>query len=693
MVFDWKASLNPLYEHMTINADKRKISQVLRNLLSNSLKFTPSHGTITCIVSVMKRCAKDPNTTSFNNDARRSHASQISYDRDSTGKADASSTVIDMPAVAKFARNGSKETVLDSASRQPTASARVGSGLLSGVSSVVVSPRDRNSVGCGTPREVVAPSVIRQMSHSTPRCPSPGITTGGGTSFILRGRVSNSNSIGGDSTDATAGMNTNTTVLEDISQAAVRDLVADPKAIENLICRIEIHDTGVGISKKNIRKLFGKYVQFDPAKIQQGGGSGLGLWLSRSIVEHHGGNIGVRSSGFPGEGCVFYVDLPLHSVLPEENEKESVNTTADPNVLDIGHVNRLAVLKSTDIPVDHSSNNNPMSPVGMSKPLPGFLSVRSRGSSEAELLQEQNMLKFVTIQGNALLSAYEHNYSKTGHGRVSGSRPNLSVMPSRAPSLMCTPRNRSFSATPRAGVQVTPEFAPSEPIDLDEVTEKLRSSSHVMLAPIRKHIDGINGTVDMSDVNEGNSFSKEKEDSTTKRMIKLSNSKDILGSSSSFISTPSYSRTRQQIGGRSTMNVLVVDDMASNRKVLKRLIMMLKLNINCFELADGSDAVDVISKSLMTRPDPTACTSDRGEGNDSASTSMYYDMIFMDSQMTKMDGPVATEIIKSKLKYEGLIYGVTGDVNSTERFLNAGAMEVIIKPMKKEKIEEIISGE
>ena len=43
-------------------------------------------------------------------------------------------------------------------------------------------------------------------------------------------------------------------------------------------CRVEVHDTGKGIQKGNMGSLFGKYVQFNAAEMQKGGGSGLGLW-------------------------------------------------------------------------------------------------------------------------------------------------------------------------------------------------------------------------------------------------------------------------------------------------------------------------------------------------------------------------------------------------------------------------------
>jgi signal transduction histidine kinase len=50
----------------------------------------------------------------------------------------------------------------------------------------------------------------------------------------------------------------------------------------NKIIRISVKDTGYGISKVNQTKLFGQYVQFNANSLQQGKGSGLGLWISKS---------------------------------------------------------------------------------------------------------------------------------------------------------------------------------------------------------------------------------------------------------------------------------------------------------------------------------------------------------------------------------------------------------------------------
>jgi len=79
--------------------------------------------------------------------------------------------------------------------------------------------------------------------------------------------------------------------------------------VENTVLRIEVHDTGVGISQDDQQKLFGQIVQFNAAQLQNGGGSGIGLWISKKIMDLHGGRIGVKSE--PGKGSMFFIELDV----------------------------------------------------------------------------------------------------------------------------------------------------------------------------------------------------------------------------------------------------------------------------------------------------------------------------------------------------------------------------------------------
>src|SRR5690606_26287995 len=63
-----------------------------------------------------------------------------------------------------------------------------------------------------------------------------------------------------------------------------------------------------------------------------------------------------------------------------------------------------------------------------------------------------------------------------------------------------------------------------------------------------------------------------------------------------------------------------------------------------------------------------------------------YDVIFMDIQMRRMDGVVATQTLRKKFHYHGIIIGLTGyvDQDSFNRFLEAGMTHVISKPVDKQ---------
>jgi signal transduction histidine kinase len=66
---------------------------------------------------------------------------------------------------------------------------------------------------------------------------------------------------------------------------------------------IQVSDTGPGITPEVGRRLFEQFFTTKPQ------GTGLGLPISRQIVEEHGGRIGWRST--PGAGATFTVTLPL----------------------------------------------------------------------------------------------------------------------------------------------------------------------------------------------------------------------------------------------------------------------------------------------------------------------------------------------------------------------------------------------
>lgn len=72
---------------------------------------------------------------------------------------------------------------------------------------------------------------------------------------------------------------------------------------------IEVEDTGPGFAPEDGEKLFVAFSQLDVGEVKRAG-SGLGLYISKRIIEQHGGAISASSPG-PGQGATFRVELPL----------------------------------------------------------------------------------------------------------------------------------------------------------------------------------------------------------------------------------------------------------------------------------------------------------------------------------------------------------------------------------------------
>jgi signal transduction histidine kinase len=74
--------------------------------------------------------------------------------------------------------------------------------------------------------------------------------------------------------------------------------------------RVDVTDHGPGIDPAFRTRLFGKFAQADGSDRRAQGGTGLGLYISRRLIERMGGSISVQSQ--TGEGSTFSLVLPAH---------------------------------------------------------------------------------------------------------------------------------------------------------------------------------------------------------------------------------------------------------------------------------------------------------------------------------------------------------------------------------------------
>ncbi len=115
-------------------------------------------------------------------------------------------------------------------------------------------------------------------------------------------------------------------------------LVFSPKGKKEIM--VTITDTGAGIALQDQDKLFQPFSQVDDLPTRKTGGTGLGLSICRSMVEMHGGRIGLLHSEI-GKGSTFFFTLPIQSMDPvqEEIAPQTINTVLaiddDPQVISL----------------------------------------------------------------------------------------------------------------------------------------------------------------------------------------------------------------------------------------------------------------------------------------------------------------------------------------------------------------------
>jgi two-component system phosphate regulon sensor histidine kinase PhoR len=80
---------------------------------------------------------------------------------------------------------------------------------------------------------------------------------------------------------------------------------------------IAVHDTGIGMPKEKLSRIFERFYVIDKSRSRKTGGTGLGLSIVKHIALLHGGEVSVESA--PGAGSHFHVRLPVRSGPGKQN--------------------------------------------------------------------------------------------------------------------------------------------------------------------------------------------------------------------------------------------------------------------------------------------------------------------------------------------------------------------------------------
>ena len=84
--------------------------------------------------------------------------------------------------------------------------------------------------------------------------------------------------------------------------------------------RFSVSDTGIGIRPEDQERVFAEFEQVDSSFSRRHQGTGLGLALTKRLVELHGGHIRVESQGIEGQGSTFFFVLPVEARTASQDE-------------------------------------------------------------------------------------------------------------------------------------------------------------------------------------------------------------------------------------------------------------------------------------------------------------------------------------------------------------------------------------
>jgi signal transduction histidine kinase len=89
---------------------------------------------------------------------------------------------------------------------------------------------------------------------------------------------------------------------------------------------LDVEDAGIGIAQENLKRIFKRFYRVQPRTVNRVHGTGLGLFIVRSIARQHGGDAFAASAG-PGKGSTLTLQLPLAPKTTQDASSLLPNTT------------------------------------------------------------------------------------------------------------------------------------------------------------------------------------------------------------------------------------------------------------------------------------------------------------------------------------------------------------------------------
>ena len=403
--------------------------------------------------------------------------------------------------------------------------------------------------------------------------------------------------------------------------------------------RLEIVDSGCGISEKDIQNVFGKFKQVSETDSKRQIGTGLGLWITKEIVELMKGKIELYSKAGEGSALVIMVKSQS-SCSPSKQLQSQGNVQAQerqvPQILenlkiDVAKPHRVLIVE--DIPYNQEVNKKLLEKCGIED-----IAIASNGKEALEMYLASGPGYFDLVLMDIDMPIMD---GKTSVRLIRQEETNRNWVPARIVFLTAY----SESKTQQELLDKNGEYRANG-----------FYSKPASLVAIQQILQGNSGMQKQS----------------------LNSSSDMIISNKQMASTPENVDDRQKLLKDyicSQQYILVVDDDFFNLELLNK---MLKLccKYSILEAHNGEEAIRLYEENWRN-----------------------IQVIFMDCEMPILDGVEATRRILWKhqqkamfLKKSLRIIGLTGHVGREhkQKCLEAGMEDVIEKPIRIERLSALL---
>lgn len=354
------------------------------------------------------------------------------------------------------------------------------------------------------------------------------------------------------------------------------------------VLQIEVSDTGPGIEPALQEKVFEPFIQGDQTLSRSYGGTGLGLAICRQLARMMHGTLTLKSTLGVGSTFIFTVPLPQvgEIMVPDEDMPDFCEDQFNPKA----RINRKVAFAFDNSPSSSTVNKT------------------------------------------------------STNGEVTDTEPKGS--PFADPIAKSSPNKSKASSSTSASSR-----APAPKFNIEK------------LGTFKPNSEDSGGSSESGQSGKRNPFYEKPH---------------LITRSSTGTANSSNNSDRLDVGSRllldnlSHLKILVAEDNLVNQEVIKRMLLLEGFS-NITMASNGAEAVDSVKKSI--------------EDED------VFDLIFMDVQMPKIDGLLATRMIRSNLHFDAPIIALTAfaDESNAKECLNNGMSGFLAKPIRRTNLRKIIT--